>query len=110
ALDAATGDVVFNISVDGSGNVTLDQVRAVVHDNPLDPDESTGPTQLSAAFFFFFFFFFFFLDGDSASATANIGLSFNFEDDGPSIVVSGATQTLTVDESVLATNDTQSFA
>ncbi|WP_230305638.1 enhanced entry virulence factor RtxA, partial [Legionella pneumophila] len=49
ALDAATGDVVFNISVDGSGNVTLDQVRAVVHDNPLDPDESTGPTQLSAA-------------------------------------------------------------
>ncbi|MDX1850975.1 DUF5801 repeats-in-toxin domain-containing protein, partial [Legionella pneumophila] len=49
-------------------------------------------------------------DGDSASATANIGLSFNFEDDGPSIVVSGATQTLTVDESVLATNDTQSFA
>ncbi|TIE10152.1 hypothetical protein DIZ52_00005, partial [Legionella pneumophila] len=110
ALDAATGDVVFNISVDGSGNVTLDQVRAVVHDNPLDPDESTGPTQLSAANLVTLTAVATDKDGDSASATANIGLSFNFEDDGPSIVVSGATQTLTVDESVLATNDTQSFA
>ncbi|MHA3317337.1 enhanced entry virulence factor RtxA [Legionella pneumophila] len=110
ALDAATGDVVFNISVDGSGNVTLDQVRAVVHDNPLDPDESTGPTQLSAANLVTLTAIATDKDGDSASATANIGLSFNFEDDGPSIVVSGATQTLTVDESVLATNDTQSFA
>ncbi|PYB53445.1 hypothetical protein DIZ62_00005, partial [Legionella pneumophila] len=106
----ATGDVVFNISVDGSGNVTLDQVRAVVHDNPLDPDESTGPTQLSAANLVTLTAVATDKDGDSASATANIGLSFNFEDDGPSIVVSGATQTLTVDESVLATNDTQSFA
>ncbi|AOU24542.1 DUF5801 repeats-in-toxin domain-containing protein [Legionella pneumophila] len=110
ALDAATGDVVFNISVDGSGNVTLDQVRAVVHDNPLDPDESTGPTQLNAANLVTLTAVATDKDGDSASATANIGLSFNFEDDGPSIVVSGATQTLTVDESVLATNDTQSFA
>ncbi|WP_211195236.1 DUF5801 repeats-in-toxin domain-containing protein [Legionella pneumophila] len=102
--------MVFNISVDGSGNVTLDQVRAVVHDNPLDPDESTGPTQLSAANLVTLTAVATDKDGDSASATANIGLSFNFEDDGPSIVVSGATQTLTVDESVLATNDTQSFA
>ncbi|HAT4424790.1 TPA: hypothetical protein I9258_002569, partial [Legionella pneumophila] len=101
ALDAATGDVVFNISVDGSGNVTLDQVRAVVHDNPLDPDESTGPTQLSAANLVTLTAIATDKDGDSASATANIGLSFNFEDDGPSIVVSGATQTLTVDESAL---------
>ncbi|MFO9655156.1 enhanced entry virulence factor RtxA, partial [Legionella pneumophila serogroup 1] len=83
ALDAATGDVVFNISVDGSGNVTLDQVRAVVHDNPLDPDESTGPTQLSAANLVTLTAIATDKDGDSASATANIGLSFNFEDDGP---------------------------
>ncbi|WP_230306323.1 enhanced entry virulence factor RtxA, partial [Legionella pneumophila] len=82
ALDAATGDVVFNISVDGSGNVTLDQVRAVVHDNPLDPDESTGPTQLSAANLVTLTAIATDKDGDSASATANIGLSFNFEDDG----------------------------
>ncbi|WP_230305220.1 enhanced entry virulence factor RtxA, partial [Legionella pneumophila] len=109
-LDTASGNQVFNISVDGSGNVTLDQVRAVVHDNPLDPDESTGPTQLNAANLVTLTAVATDKDGDSASATANIGLSFNFEDDGPSIVVSGATQTLTVDESVLATNDTQSFA
>ncbi|WP_326844972.1 T1SS-143 repeat domain-containing protein, partial [Legionella pneumophila] len=83
ALDAATGDVVFNISVDGSGNVTLDQVRAVVHDNPLDPDESTGPTQLNAANLVTLTAVATDKDGDSASATANIGLSFNFEDDGP---------------------------
>ncbi|MDW8985415.1 DUF5801 repeats-in-toxin domain-containing protein, partial [Legionella pneumophila] len=69
-----------------------------------------GPTQLSAANLVTLTAIATDKDGDSASATANIGLSFNFEDDGPSIVVSGATQTLTVDESVLATNDTQSFA
>ncbi|RYX18878.1 hypothetical protein D7267_16115, partial [Legionella pneumophila] len=49
ALEAATGDVVFNIRVDGSGNVTLDQVRAVVHDNPLDSDETSEPARLNAA-------------------------------------------------------------
>ncbi|TIE22418.1 DUF5801 repeats-in-toxin domain-containing protein, partial [Legionella pneumophila] len=75
--------------VDGSGNVTLDQVRAVVHDNPLDPDESTGPTQLNAANLVTLTAVATDKDGDSASATANIGLSFNFEDDGPSIVVTG---------------------
>ncbi|MFO9449800.1 DUF5801 repeats-in-toxin domain-containing protein [Legionella pneumophila serogroup 1] len=75
--------MVFNISVDGSGNVTLDQVRAVVHDNPLDPDESTGPTQLNAANLVTLTAVATDKDGDSASATANIGLSFNFEDDGP---------------------------
>ncbi|CZH22356.1 Poly(beta-D-mannuronate) C5 epimerase 2 [Legionella pneumophila] len=87
ALDAATGDVVFNIRVDGSGNVTLDQVRAVVHDNPLDPDESTGPTRLNAANLVTLTAVATDKDGDSASATADIGLSFNFEDDGPSIVL-----------------------
>ncbi|MDW9185546.1 DUF5801 repeats-in-toxin domain-containing protein, partial [Legionella pneumophila] len=102
----ATGDVVFNISVDGSGNVTLDQVRAVVHDNPLDPDESTGPTQLSAANLVTLTAVATDKDGDSASATANIGLSFNFEDDGP---VAG-TISLVADEDNLpiGNNDTAS--
>ncbi|MDF1931205.1 DUF5801 repeats-in-toxin domain-containing protein [Legionella pneumophila] len=106
ALDAATGDVVFNISVDGSGNVTLDQVRAVVHDNPLDPDESTGPTQLNAANLVTLTAVATDKDGDSASATANIGLSFNFEDDGP---VAG-TISLVADEDNLpiGNNDTAS--
>ena len=37
AAPAAT--IVFTITVDASGVVTLDQVRAVVHNDPLDPDE-----------------------------------------------------------------------
>ncbi|WP_136635253.1 DUF5801 repeats-in-toxin domain-containing protein, partial [Legionella pneumophila] len=50
-------------------------------------------------------------DGDKAAYDLDVSQGvFQVKDDGPSIVVSGATQTLTVDESVLTTNDTQSFA
>ncbi|WP_414918882.1 DUF5801 repeats-in-toxin domain-containing protein, partial [Pseudomonas sp. IT-P4] len=49
-------------------------------------------------------------DGDSALATLNIGQNLVFKDDGPSITTTGVEPTLTVDETVLATNDTQSFA
>ena len=39
---SATGGTVFTITLNAdTGVVTLDQVRAVVHDDPLDPDEST---------------------------------------------------------------------
>ena len=35
---SAVGDVlVFTITVDASGAVTLDQLRSVLHDDPLDP-------------------------------------------------------------------------
>ncbi len=40
--DAATGDVVFEVSVDAVGSVTLDQQRAVVHPTA-DPDEVEDP-------------------------------------------------------------------
>ena len=33
------GAEVFRVTVDGSGNVTLNQSRAVVHNDPADPDE-----------------------------------------------------------------------
>jgi VCBS repeat-containing protein len=83
--DAQSGQkVVFVITVDANGNVTLDQQRAVQHDDPLDPQES-GPSAahllandlvtLTATITD--------KDGDPASATANIGSSFNFLDDGP---------------------------
>ena len=36
-----TGLTVFVVSVDASGNVTLDQQRAAVHTNPNDPDDET---------------------------------------------------------------------
>ncbi|RUU32699.1 hypothetical protein ENZ76_32745, partial [Mesorhizobium sp. M7A.F.Ca.CA.002.10.1.1] len=49
-------------------------------------------------------------DGDHLSASLDIGQNLNFKDDGPSISTTGAEPTLTVDESVLTTNDTQSFA
>ena len=38
---SATGGTVFTITLNAdTGDVTLDQVRAVVHDDPTDPDES----------------------------------------------------------------------
>ncbi|SCY49192.1 DUF5801 repeats-in-toxin domain-containing protein [Nitrosospira sp. Nsp13] len=43
-------------------------------------------------------------------ATAEVGSHVKFEDDGPSISTTGAEPTLTVDETVLATNDTKNFA
>ena len=33
------GDIVFTVSVDASGNVTLTQFRAVVHNDPADHDD-----------------------------------------------------------------------
>ncbi|MCE6984584.1 hypothetical protein EI534_45990, partial [Pseudomonas frederiksbergensis] len=43
-------------------------------------------------------------------AKAEIGSKIIFEDDGPSISTTGTEPTLTVDETVLATNATQNFA
>ena len=39
-------DLVFTVSVTSEGAVTLDQLRAVVHDDPLDDDKS-GPGEPS---------------------------------------------------------------
>src|SRR5207237_267010 len=39
---AASGPVVFVVSVSSAGVVTLDQIRAVVHPNPNDPDEASA--------------------------------------------------------------------
>ena len=46
----------------------------------------------------------------SASASVDVGSHLTFLDDGPSISAPGASATLTVDETVLATNSTASFA
>ncbi|WP_223543571.1 DUF5801 repeats-in-toxin domain-containing protein [Pseudomonas sp. GL-B-12] len=99
--------LVFTVSVAANGSVTLDQVRAVVHANTANPDDSTSLTSDSLVT----------LtatktdgDGDSAQATLNIGQNLVFKDDGPSITTTGTEPTLTVDETILTTNDTQSFA
>ncbi|WP_414914038.1 DUF5801 repeats-in-toxin domain-containing protein, partial [Pseudomonas sp. IT-P258] len=99
--------LVFTVSVAANGNVTLDQSRAVVHANTSNPDDSTTLTSdnlvtLTATITD--------KEGDSALATLNIGQNLVFKDDGPSITTTGVEPTLTVDETVLATNDTQSFA
>ncbi|WP_256578650.1 DUF5801 repeats-in-toxin domain-containing protein [Pseudomonas sp. B28(2017)] len=104
----ATGNLlVFTVSVAANGDVTLDQIRAVVHSNTSNPDDSTSLTSdnlvmLTATKTD--------KDGDSAQATLNIGQNLVFKDDGPSINITGVEPTLTVDETVLATNDTQNFA
>src|SRR5262249_49486887 len=104
---ATSNDLVFTVSVDASGNVTLDQKRAVVHTPDTGPDQSTTPAadnlvQLTATITD--------KDGDSASATLNIGQNLVFKDDAPTISTTGTEPTLTVDESVLGTDATQSFA
>ncbi|WP_225603502.1 DUF5801 repeats-in-toxin domain-containing protein [Pseudomonas sp. PDM09] len=103
---ATTNLLVFTVSVAANGDVTLDQLRAVVHPDATDPDDATSLSSddlvtLTATITD--------KDGDSAQATLNIGQNLVFEDDGPSISTTGTEPTLTVDETVLATNDTQSF-
>ena len=72
---------MFTVSVDASGNVTLDQLRAVVHPTD-DPDESKT---LSAANLVVLTATATDKDGDSASTPLNIGQQLVFKDDGPSI-------------------------
>ena len=104
----ATSDLlVFTVSVAANGDVTLDQLRAVVHPDATNPDDSTSLTSddlvtLTATTTDG--------DGDSVQATLNIGQNLVFKDDGPNINTTGVEPTLTVDETVLATNDTKSFA
>uniref|UniRef100_UPI0020C634F5 DUF5801 repeats-in-toxin domain-containing protein n=1 Tax=Mesorhizobium sp. GbtcB19 TaxID=2824764 RepID=UPI0020C634F5 len=81
---SGTNDLVFTVSVDASGNVTLNQIRAVVHANPNDPDDSTtlladNLVQLTATVTD--------KDGDHQSATLDIGTNLIFKDDAPTITV-----------------------
>ena len=104
---ASTNLLVFTVSVVASGDVTLDQIRAVVHPDTSNPDDAKSLTSdnlvtLTATKTD--------KDGDSVQATLNIGQNLVFEDDGPSISTTGTEPTLTVDETVLATNAMQNFA
>ncbi|ARU15337.1 DUF5801 repeats-in-toxin domain-containing protein [Croceicoccus marinus] len=81
------GAVAFTVDVDTAGIVTLDQQRAIAHDDPADPVEaapdaaetlaSAGLVTLTASITDG--------DGDTAGATLNIGQTLLFEDDGPAI-------------------------
>ncbi|GGB86266.1 hypothetical protein GCM10011494_00710 [Novosphingobium endophyticum] len=75
-------DLVFSVSVDGGGTVTLNQERAVVHADGANPND---PANLAATNLITLTATATDSDGDTASATANIGGAFTFLDDGPSI-------------------------
>ncbi|RIX75831.1 hypothetical protein D3H34_24260 [Acidovorax cavernicola] len=113
AAAAATGDIVFTVSVSATGTVTLDQLRAIVHPNTTNPDDSKT---LAAADLIVLTRTDTITDRDGDQNTGsdflNIGQALNFEDDGPSIVVADTAppDALTVDETVLATNASASFA
>jgi hypothetical protein len=106
-----TGQEVLRISVDDTGQVTLDQERAVVHGDPTDPDEADTPAKFLSADLVTLTVTIVDDDGDSDSQTADIGLSFEFKDDGPSIDRSAeAVPTLLVDDTTLGTDASTSFA
>ncbi len=91
---SGTNDLVFTVSVNAGGTVTLDQIRAIVHPTG-DADEaaylgaghiSLGSTVVDG-------------DGDSATATVDLGQVISFRDDGPSVGTNG---TVLLDDDALA--------
>jgi Domain of unknown function (DUF5801) len=83
---AGSNLLVFTVSVNAGGNVTLDQIRAVKHPVVTDPDDSVtlasaGLVTLTRTDTITD------RDGDSntGAATLNIGQLLNFEDDGPAL-------------------------
>lgn len=100
--------IVFTVSVDADGVVTLDQQRAVRHDPNTTSDQETS---LAAANLITLTATAADNDGDSDAATVNLGHAISFKDDGPNIDVADAgLPELVVDETDLSTNDTESFA
>ncbi|NJC87947.1 MAG: hypothetical protein FIB02_05350, partial [Desulfuromonas sp.] len=89
APSAQGGAVVFTVSVSG-GSVTLDQVRAVMHDDPNDPvEEGSSAVILGAPNLITLTATITDGDGDPASSTINLGGALAFADDGPSLSVTG---------------------
>ncbi|WP_341303147.1 retention module-containing protein [Pseudomonas sp. TMP25] len=108
-VGSAAGAVSFTVSVNASGVVTLDQQRAIMHTPNSGPNQETSlasanVVQLTATITD--------RDGDSNSATINLGDAISFRDDAPSISATAAAgnDSLQVDETVLITNATTSFA
>ncbi len=102
---ARSNELVFTVTVAANGDVTLDQLRAVVHPDATNPDDSVSLgadnlIKLTATITD--------KDGDSQSATVDIGQNLSFKDDGPSAVANtgnvneGALLTVTAAAGVLA--------
>ncbi|MFI8610216.1 DUF5801 repeats-in-toxin domain-containing protein [Pseudomonas sp. NPDC077649] len=107
-LADAAGAEALRISVlANTGEVSLTQSRAVVHDDPLDPDEpGTSAAGLMAASLVTLTATATDGDGDTATATRDIGDAFKFKDDGPSIATNlVAVPTLTTDDTNIPDSD-----
>ncbi|SCK05276.1 DUF5801 repeats-in-toxin domain-containing protein, partial [Vogesella sp. LIG4] len=98
---ATGGALVFTVAVDGSGNVTLDLLRAVTHSDTSNPNDVTSLANnlvtLTATITD--------ADGDHSAATASIGSSLHFYDDGPTVDLTNASVALNVDETALPTGN-----
>ncbi len=102
------GAVSFKVTVDASGHVTLDQVRAIIHSPDTGPDQATG---LSAADLVKLVATITDKDGDSNSASLNLGNAISFKDDAPTIsAVQAGVASLQVDETTLAINASTNFS
>lgn len=100
-------DLVFTVAIAQNGDVTLDQLRAVVHSDTSDDDDSTT---LSGSDLVNVVATITDGDGDSHAASIGIGQNLHFKDDGPTISANDTGVTLTVDETDLTTDASQSFA
>lgn len=95
-VDGST-DVAFTITLDqATGKVTLNQSRALEHDDPLTPNDfvkiTNGAINIKATATDG--------DGDEASAEVNVGDRFIFQDDGPTVNFIGSE--ITIDEAHLS--------
>ena len=94
-----SGAEVFRVTVDASGNVTLNQSRAVVHNDPANSFETgASAAVLSGANLITLHATITDADNDVAQGTADLTATLRFEDDGPSIDRPGDAPTLTTDD------------
>jgi VCBS repeat-containing protein len=95
-VGGAAGAISFTVSVNSSGEVTLDQQLAILHTPNTTADQasslaSANLIQLSATITDG--------DGDTAVTTVNLGSAISFKDDGPSTGTNGTVQ---LDDDALA--------
>src|SRR5690606_4177957 len=99
--------VAFTLSVDGSGNVTLDQLRAMQHPDGSNHNDAVSVASGAAALVGTVTD----ADGDQASANLDLGGLLSFHDDGPSIELADSElAALVVDETDLSTDATGDFS
>ncbi|MDZ4325679.1 MAG: DUF5801 repeats-in-toxin domain-containing protein, partial [Pseudomonas sp.] len=101
-----SGGAIAFVITNTDGVLSLDQRSAIEHPDAANPNDvvsiADGRIFLTATATD--------ADNDTASDSLDIGAALNFADDGPSVTTTGTAASLTVDETVLATNASASFA